>query len=166
MGGPRLIVRVRPATIERMKLYIAGPLFTPGDREYLDQLAERLEAVGHKCFVPHRQPIEMYDAPTIFATDSAGLRDAEVVVAWLDGPAIDDGTACEIGIFSELIRTRSDRYRGIIALATDWRVWRRRDAGMTDGGINYFVGGAILEYGRLVWSIDDVESTLSEWANP
>jgi hypothetical protein len=147
-----------------MKLYIAGPLFTPGEREYLDRLAERLSASGHECFVPHQQQIDPLDAPTVFAVDSAGLRDAEAVVAWLDGPMVDDGTACEIGVFSELIRMAPDRYRGIIGLATDWRAWRRRDRGMSDGGLNLFVGGAILAFGRLAWSIEDVEDTLLEWS--
>ena len=146
-----------------MKLYIAGPLFTPGEREYLEQLANRLERAGHECFVPHRETIEPFDAATIFAVDSAGLHGAEAIVAWLDGPMIDDGTACEIGIFSELVRTQPDRYRGIVGLATDWRVWRRRDAGLTDGGLNFFVGGAILKYGKLVWTIDDVVAALDTW---
>lgn len=145
-----------------MKLYIAGPLFTPGERTYLDELADRLEGAGHECFVPHRQTFDEFDADTIFATDSAGLHDAEAIVAWLDGPSIDDGTACEIGIFSELIRNGPDRYRGIVALATDWRATRRRDAGLSDGGLNLFVGGAIRKYGSLVWSIDDVEAALRE----
>ena len=149
-----------------MKLYIAGPLFTPGERSYLEGLADRLEAAGHQCFVPHRETKQPFDAATIFATDSAGLHDSEAVVAWLDGPMIDDGTACEIGIFSELIRTRPERYFGIVGLATDWRVWRRRDAGVNDGGVNFFVGGAILKYGRIVWDIDGVESTLRGWADP
>jgi hypothetical protein len=149
-----------------MKLYVAGPLFTPGERTYLEQLADRLETAGHDCFVPHRETIESFDAETIFAVDSAGLHDADAVVAWLDGPMIDDGTACEIGIFSELIRTQPDRYRGIVGLATDWRVWRRRDAGLTDGGLNFFVGGAILKYGKLVWTIDDVEAVLADWEHP
>ena len=56
-----------------------------------------------------------------------------------------------------------DRYRSIIGLATDWRVWRRRDAGLTDGDIKFFVGGAILECGVLIWSIDDVEATSGLW---
>ena len=147
-----------------MKLYIAGPLFTPAERMHLDNVAERLTTAGHVCFVPHRQQFEPLDAPTVFAVDSAGLRESEAVVAWLDGPMVDDGTACEIGIFAELIRTDPNRYRGIIGLATDWRSWRRRDQGMTDGGINFFVGGAILEYGRLVWSIDEAEETLRQWS--
>ena len=146
-----------------MKLYVAGPLFTPGERQFLDGLADRLEAAGHECFVPHRETIESFDSATIFEVDSAGLHGAEAVVAWLDGPMVDDGTACEIGIFSELCRTRPDRYRGIIGLATDWRVWRRRDAGVSDGSINFFVAGAILKHGQLVWSIDEVEAALTAW---
>ena len=35
---------------------------------------------------------------------------------------------------------------------------------MTDGGINFFVGGAILEYGRLVCSIDEAEEALRQWS--
>lgn len=145
-----------------MKIYLAGPLFTPAEREYLDALADRLDDVGHECFVPHRQQFAPLDPPTVFAVDSAGLRSAEVVVAWLDGPMVDDGTACEIGIFSELVRTDPARHRGIIGLATDWRIWRSRDAGAADKGINFFVGGAIETYGKLVWSIDEVETALRD----
>jgi hypothetical protein len=96
--------------------------------------------------------------------DSAGLRESEAVVAWLDGPVVDDGTACENGNFAELVRTDPNSNRGIVGLATEWRYWRRRDQGMADGGINFFVGGAILEYGQLVWSIDELEQTLHQWS--
>jgi hypothetical protein len=147
-----------------MKLYLAGPMFTPAERDFIDRLADRLEASGHSCFVPHRQQFSPLDAPTVFAVDGAGLRDAEAVVAWLDGPMVDDGTACEIGIFTELIRSDPDRHRGIIGLTTDWRIWRIRDAGAAGHGINFFVGGAIETNGTLVWSIEDVEATLAEWS--
>lgn len=146
-----------------MKLYLAGPMFTPAERDFIDRLADRLEATGHSCFVPHRQQFSPLDAPTVFAVDGAGLRDADVVVAWLDGPMVDDGTACEIGIFTELIRNDPDRHRGIVGLATDWRIWRSRDAGAAGQGINFFVAGAILEHGAIVWSIDEVAETLREW---
>ncbi len=147
-----------------MRLYVAGPLFTPAEREYLDGLAARLSAEHHECFVPHQQTFEPFDAPTIFSVDSAGLHAADAMVAWLDGPMIDDGTACEIGIFSELVRTRPERYRGIVGLATDWRVSRNRAAGESLGGLNYFVGGAVLEYGQIAWSIDEVIAALRSWA--
>lgn len=145
-----------------MKLYLAGPMFTPAERDYIDALADRLAQAGHECFVPHRQQFAHLDPTTVFAVDSAGLRSADAVVAWLDGPMVDDGTACEIGIFSELVRTDPHRYRTIIGLATDWRVWRSRDAGAADNGLNFFVGGAIETYGKLVWSIEDVEAALDE----
>jgi hypothetical protein len=149
-----------------MRLYIAGPLFTSGDREYVDRLSARLGDAGHDCFVPHQQTFEPLDAPTVFEVDSSGLYDAEAMVAVLDGPLIDDGTACEIGMFCELVRTRPNRYRGVVGLSSDWRTDRRRRAGMSDdGGLNYFVSGAVLRYGRLVWTEDDVASALAEWAS-
>jgi hypothetical protein len=146
-----------------MNLYLAGPLFTPAEREYLDRLAARLDSAGHRCFVPHRQVLETPDPTSVFAVDSAGLRDAEAVVAWLDGPTIDDGTACEIGIFSELVRTNPSHHRGIIGLSTDLRLSRRREAGIQHGGHNLFVAGTILEYGRLAWSVDETVSILGDW---
>jgi nucleoside 2-deoxyribosyltransferase len=146
-----------------VRLYLAGPLFTSAERDFLEQFAARLTAAGHECFVPHTKTFDTLDAPTVFAVDSAGLRGAQVMVAWLDGPSIDDGTACEIGIFSELVAREPDTYRGIIGLAMDWRLERRRSAGMTEGGLNFFVAGAVLAYGRIVWTIDDVIATLHDW---
>ena len=146
-----------------MRLYIAGPMFTDGERSTAATLARRLEERGHECFVPHEQVFEPLDAPTIFAVDAEGIRNADALVAILDGPVIDDGTACEIGMFVELIRLRPDRHRGIVGLATDWRLTRLRDAGDADGGLNYFVAGAVMEYGRIVWDVDDVVTTLDEW---
>lgn len=147
-----------------MKLYLAGPLFTEGERRYLDYLADELSRAGHECFVPHQQSFDPFDAPTIFSVDTAGIHDSEAMVAVLDGPAIDDGTACEIGIYSELVRTRPERHRGIVGYSEDWRLKRRLGTGMADGGLNFFVGGAILRYGRLVWEFDDVLTVLSDWS--
>ena len=148
-----------------MKLYLAGPMFTPAERAYIDALADRLETVGHGCFVPHRQQFAALDAATIFAVDGAGLRGAEVVVAWLDGPMVDDGTACEVGIFTEPVCTDPDQHRGIIGLATDRRIWRSRDSGAAGSGVNFFVGDAIGAFGTIVWSIEDVEATLRDWSD-
>jgi len=141
-------------------------MFTPAERDYIDGLADRLDGAGHRCFVPHRQQFATLDAATVFAVDSAGLREAEAVVAWLDGPMVDDGTACEIGIFTELVRNDPERHRGIVGLATDWRIWRSRDAGAAGSGVNFFVGGAIEAHGTIVWNIGDVESTLHDWGDP
>jgi hypothetical protein len=94
--------------------------------------------------------------------DTDGLRSANALVAWLDGAMVDDGTACEIGMFAELVRTDSKRYRGIVAIATDLRLERRRVQGVVGGGMNLFVAGAIESCGALVYAVDEVVAALRE----
>jgi nucleoside 2-deoxyribosyltransferase len=36
-----------------MRIYFAGPLFTPYERNYIDQCAAKLRAEGFEVFVPH-----------------------------------------------------------------------------------------------------------------
>lgn len=67
------------------------------------------------------------------------LKPAHALVAWLDGPQVDDGTACEIGVFHGL--TRGDLWRkGMRGLGTDPRLQRRRPAFSSGGSL---VAGAI-----------------------
>jgi nucleoside 2-deoxyribosyltransferase len=139
-----------------MQIYLAGPLFGGGDQGFLELLALRIEALGHTCFVPHKQVISPLDAPTVFAKDYAGMRSSGAMVAWLDGTNVDDGTAAEIGIFHQLIKNEPARYRTIIGLATDLRLHRAKNSGTRDGGLNLFVTGAILDVGAITWSIDEL----------
>jgi len=87
-----------------VRVYLAGPLFTPYERSFIDECATRLRADGIEVFVPHENALAAGDtsATTIFAKDWKGLSDADAVVAVLDGSMVDDGTACEIGIFYAL----------------------------------------------------------------
>lgn len=145
------------------RIYLAGPLFSDGERAYLDGLARDLRARGHDVFVPHEQftgdKVEL-DAATVFRVDVGGVRDANVLFAWLDGPMVDDGTACEIGIFSELVATGDPRYRGIVGLVTDLRTQRRR--GTSGDGINLFVAGAVQANGTLAWSTDEAYAAVDQ----
>jgi hypothetical protein len=137
-------------------IYLAGPLFSEGERAYLDELARRLRARGHEVFVPHEQfsdGIVDLDAATVFRVDVEGVRRANVLFAWLDGPMVDDGTACEIGIFAELVRSGDPRYVGIVGLVTDIRTQRRR--GTPGDGLNLFVAGAVVANGELAWTACD-----------
>jgi nucleoside 2-deoxyribosyltransferase len=147
-----------------VKIYLAGPLFTEAERTYLEALAVEWEALGFECFVPHRQHLTSLDPDTVFATDVAGVRSANVLVAWLDGPVIDDGTAAEIGIFSELCRTDPTTHRGIVGLVTDWRTMRRREGGTVADGLNLFVTGAIRAHGTIVYNTDDLREQLTRWS--
>jgi nucleoside 2-deoxyribosyltransferase len=150
-----------------MQIYLAGPLFSEAERDWLDRFAQRLRSEGFDCFVPH----EHFDAlaeltpAEVFRVDAGGVRSANVLVAWLDGPVVDDGTACEIGMFAELVAGGDPRYRGIIAIVTDLRLQRRRGNAVGDG-MNLFVIGAIELVGRVCWSVDEAVEALRELGEP
>jgi len=144
-----------------MKIYLAGPLFNEGERGFLSQIAARLRALNFEVFVPHEQFVEQegVDPKTVFTTDLAGVRAANAVLAWIDGTQVDDGTATEIGIFTQLCATDPSHYKGIIGLCTDLRMVRRRGVAPADG-INLFVSGAIQSVGEISWSVDDAISAM------
>jgi nucleoside 2-deoxyribosyltransferase len=118
-----------------VRVYFAGPLFTPYERDFIDECAARLRAEGFEVFVPHEQAlaIDGLSSDEIFRRDAEAVAAADVLVALLDGPSIDDGTACEIGLFHGLARSDPAK-RGVIGLLTDFR-----------GGLNLFVRGCLDE---------------------
>ncbi|HUY72849.1 MAG TPA: nucleoside 2-deoxyribosyltransferase [Gaiellaceae bacterium] len=144
-----------------MQIYLAAPLFSQAERDWLDRLAETLRGEGFECFVPHEHfdDIAELTPDEIYRVDGNGLRASNVLLAWLDGPMVDDGTAAEIGAFAELCRTDRDRYRGMIGLVTDLRLERRRGNAPGDG-INLFVAGAIVSAGSICWSVEEAIDAL------
>ena len=189
-----------------MKMYFAGPLFTPYVRAFIAQHAAILRQHGIDPFVPHQsmqlnlspelmsrlvqdglidgddvgteaateavrelvhagrlQPEEVglprRSAEGIFDVDYAGLAASNAVLALLDGSQVDDGTACEIGIFYGLSRTDPTK-KGVIGLMTDSRSIRKADHGY---GVNFFVLGVIEEIGKVVHSFDEVLTQLKAW---
>ena len=79
-----------------MKLYFAGPLFTTPERTWNAEVAAALRAAGHEVFLPQEQEPGK-DGPGIFATDIGGIDWADGLVAIMDGPDPDSGTAWEVG---------------------------------------------------------------------
>jgi nucleoside 2-deoxyribosyltransferase len=79
-----------------MKLYFAGPLFTSAERTWNDDLATALRGGGHEVFMPQDQEPKA-DATGIFSTDVGGIDWADALVAIMDGPDPDAGTAWECG---------------------------------------------------------------------
>jgi Nucleoside 2-deoxyribosyltransferase len=142
-----------------VKVYFAGPLFTPYERGFIDECAARLRAEGFDVFVPHEHELAVdadVSAEWIFAKDRAGIESAEAMLAILDGPSVDDGTACEIGMFHALMQS-DPRRKGIVGLHTDIRGDRGESS-----GINLFVQGVIEDAGRIVQSFDDALAALQE----
>jgi nucleoside 2-deoxyribosyltransferase len=143
-----------------MRIYLAGSIFTPYERAFLSDCAERLRAVGFDVFVPHEQGLMGVDvtAEAVFAVDAGGVESADAVLAVLDGPSVDDGTACEIGLFHGL-KQRDPERKGIVGLLTDVRAERRGEF-----ATNLFVRGCIeAGGGAVVDSLDDALAILEGW---
>ena len=204
-----------------MKIYFAGPLFTPYVRQFISEHAQILRENGIEPFVPHesfkpviapeiveslleqglltRDELEGRSVPDlaiellrkgrltreqlglpprsaefIFDKDYEGLSNANAVVALLDGTQVDDGTACEIGIFYGLLRDEASQgeasqgevsqgevtKKGIVGFMTDSRGVRQMEHGY---GINLFVLGVIEECGMVFNDFDDVLAQLKAW---
>jgi hypothetical protein len=143
-----------------MRIYLAGPLFTPYERTYLDECAARLRADGFEVFVPHEEALALDNTPAdvIFTKDWDGLHSADAVLAILDGAQTDDGTACEIGIFYALMLWNPNK-KGIVGLLTDLRGTR----GGEGHGLNLFVQGCIEAGGEIVNDLDAAAKVLSGW---
>lgn len=140
-----------------MRIYFAGPLFTPYERGYIDDCAAQLRADGFDVFVPHELAFgDDVTAETIFAQDRVGVEEANAMLAILNGPVIDDGTACEIGMFHALMRSDPAK-RGIVGLLTDLRALRGQS------GLNLFVQGVIEDAGEIVNSLDAAQDVLRRW---
>jgi Nucleoside 2-deoxyribosyltransferase len=137
-------------------IYIAGPLFSLAERRFLESICDQIEASGRKCFLPHRDATQTAGADYIFAADYAALAKAPAMVLWLDGSSVDDGTACELGIYFELWRA-DPAGRAVLALATDLRLERRHAAGLPMGGTNLFVSGLLAKMEATVcWSTGEL----------
>ena len=140
-----------------MRVYLAGPLFTPYERGFIDACAARLRDEGFDVFVPHEHALATggETAAEIYAQDWEGLAAADAVLALLDGPTVDDGVACEIGIFHGLMQADSSK-RVAVGLLTDMR-------GTRGGGhgVNPFVRGCIdAGGGAVVGSLDEAIALL------
>lgn len=109
-------------------VYVAGPLFSQSEREFLEKMvyclaqSAHLDPVTH-FFLPHRDGGELGKGPTrtqIFNLDINTLDQAEIVVALLDGQDVDSGTCIELGY----ARARRKKIFGII---TDFRSYCTND---------------------------------------
>lgn len=81
-------------------VYLSGPLFTPGDRHYLEQIDNLCRISGLKTYLPHRDAgLSSYhgkDFLDFFEKDIEAIKGCRIVIAVLNG-LIDSGTAWEVG---------------------------------------------------------------------
>ncbi len=95
-----------------MRVYVAAPLFSPAERSLAEELAK---AIAEACEVhlPHRDgplvEIKLAEgAPrgevlrAAYESDVLAIRKCDVVVAVLEGRALDEGVCIEIGFAKAL----------------------------------------------------------------
>lgn len=137
-----------------MKIYQAGPLFTEGEQMWHKHCKAILESHGHEVIWPfelftQEDVIEWgADAPKrIMEIDKEALEKCKIVVALLDGPMVDDGTAWEIGYAYA-------QNKPIIGIRTDFR---------QGGDTSHSVVNAMIEGSceLIVKTIDELVEALS-----
>ena len=88
-----------------MRVYLAGPLFTLAERRFMAHLRDLagelpgVEAVWPGDLFPAEELAGLGEAAKhhIFQGCVEALEGCDLIVAVLDGPAVDDGTAWEVG---------------------------------------------------------------------
>ena len=112
-----------------MKVFIAGPLFSQAEREFNLKVDKYLDKHGFETFLPQRDVGDLWKRirkrgrkayRMVYEEDLRGLEGADVVVAILDGPDVDSGTAFEVGYACA-------RGKPVIGLKTDMRVFAREE---------------------------------------
>jgi len=99
-------------------IYIAGPLFSEGERDFNLRIEECCIEAGFKTYLPQRDAPELTNtnADEVFESEAQANDLASLLVANLDGVDVDSGTAWEIGYaFS--------RKKVIIGIRTDLRAF-------------------------------------------
>ncbi|MFZ0931374.1 MAG: nucleoside 2-deoxyribosyltransferase [Syntrophobacteraceae bacterium] len=137
-----------------MKIYLAGPLFSEAERDWMKKLKGRIESLANVSAnkVQVIWPYELITAEAIMALGQSAkfeifsrcksyLEDSDLVIALLDGPQVDDGTALEIGYYRALRKGK------IIGIRTDFRRARESEGAkvnaMIECSCDWIVNSAI-----------------------
>jgi nucleoside 2-deoxyribosyltransferase len=95
------------------KIYIAGPLFSEGEKKYNKSLNNYLKRLGFDTFFPQEDgetlaglldegKSESEAITTIYNLDIGEIQRSDIVVLIMDGRVIDEGACVEIGYASAI----------------------------------------------------------------
>lgn len=121
-----------------MNIYLAGPLFSGAERQFNASLAAavRQRAPELHILLPQERAEGFMGRPdqnaAIFKDCIDGVREADAVVAILDGSDVDSGTAVELGYACALGKP-------VLGIRTDFR-------GSEERGVNIMVAFACTSY--------------------
>ncbi|MBM3233798.1 hypothetical protein FJZ19_01760 [Candidatus Pacearchaeota archaeon] len=84
----------------KFRVYIAGPLCTQEERNFLEKIDELCKKLGLETFLPHRDCglwKSMKDIKRIARGDLKGFKNCKFLIASLNGFNVGAGTAWEMG---------------------------------------------------------------------
>jgi len=143
-------------------VYVAGPLFSQGERQFLEQIVISLSSSSgldpkEHFFLPHRDGGELGKGPTrrdIFNLDIQQLSKASIIVALLDGQDVDSGTCIELGHAYSCGKK-------VFGIITDFRSYCTNDH--EPHRPNLMVWG-VCEYGNTLFhNLDDLSRAFAEY---
>ncbi len=169
--------------MKKIKVYLAGPIFTYGDLLRNTEWAAKLR----KAFpnIDLYSPVENTDingvegkkkfagSKEIAMADNARLDDTDILIACIDGDVLPSGTCAEIGKFHEKIKRGDDKC--LIGICTDNRqCFLTHSEAKDKGGAaslgeqqysyqNLYVTGLIKEVGSLVYTIEEVIEKMRDY---
>lgn len=121
-----------------MRIYQAGPLFTAAEICWHKDFKRHLAEAGYLVQWPgdffSQQEIDAWGADAakvIMERDRAAIDACDVVVALLDGPQVDDGTAWEIGYAYA-------KGKPVVGIRTDFR----KGGDTKHGSVNAMIEGS------------------------
>jgi nucleoside 2-deoxyribosyltransferase len=114
-----------------VKIYLAGPLFSEGQRSWQMRIKQGIQnwAALQGLALDVVYPYELVESAGqgggselagqgVFDLCEGALRETDLLVATLDGAQVDDGTAWEMGFFYAFNRGARER---ILGIRTDFR---------------------------------------------
>jgi nucleoside 2-deoxyribosyltransferase len=102
--------------------YWAAPLFTQAEKDFNFKGASIIESLGFKVFLPQRDNRHaLIGGHSCYEVNKECLIRSKSIIAVVDGPDVDSGTAWEVGYFSALIETLKKPMGDIFLLRTDFR---------------------------------------------
>ena len=99
--------KINKSTGTGKKVYLAGPMFNQGEKDFNLKFTKLLEDCGYQVFLPQRDGLEAAQlqgkseeelVKMIFALDAGEVKKADVVFMNLDGRVPDEGACVELGI--------------------------------------------------------------------
>ncbi len=115
LEGFNRVERRKTQTIRQTtKIYLSGPLFSQAEIAWGRQVKAAIEKAREDVEIVWPHELAEGSPLDIFQANLRALDDCDLMIAILDGPQVDDGTAWEVGYFYA-------KGRRVLGIRTDFR---------------------------------------------